>query len=168
MIAALLNPRAWLALALVFVLGGWAGVQWQRGTQARADAAASEIRAADSRRQIRAMDTAAGQHAAALTTLNQQLGAARAQIQTLTGRECLDSDVVRVLNDIGDPPLRAPARDPDRAPPAAAAGGGLRFATDQDAAHAIATCRAGYAALSSQLNKILDIEAARISASPKD
>lgn len=168
MIAALLNPRTWLALVLVFALGGWAGVQLQRGTQARADAASAEARAADSRRQIRTMDTAAGQHAAALKSLNTQLGAARAQIQTLSGRECLDAGTVGVLNDIGDQPLRAPARDPDRAPPAPAAGSGLRYTSDIDAAHAIATCRAGYAALSSQLNKILDIEATRISASPKD
>lgn len=161
MIAALLNPRAWLAMVLVFVLGGWAGVQWQRGTQARADAASAEARAADSRRQIRIMDTAAGQHAAALKSLNTQLGAARVQIQTLSGRECLDGATVGLLNDIGDPPLRAPAGDPDRAPPAAAAGGGLRYTSDIDAAHAIGTCRAGYAALSSQLNQILDIEQAR-------
>lgn len=158
MIAALLNWRLWAALVLAFSAGGLTGVRWQQGVQARMDLAASEARATDSRQQIRAMDKAAGIHAAALTTLNKQLGAAREKISNLSGRECLDSDVVRVLNDIGDQPVRAAAGDAASAPTAPAAGGGLRFSTDRDAANAISICRASYQEVSSQLNQILDIE----------
>jgi hypothetical protein len=161
MIAALFDWRLWAAVALAFVAGGAGGIKWQQGVQARVDLAAAEARATDSRGQIRAMDKAAGAHAAALTTLNKQLGAAREKIANLSGRECLDSDVVRVLNDIGDKPVRAPASHPESAPPAVAVGGGLRFATDRDAAGAIAVCRARYSEVSSQLNQILDIEDGR-------
>lgn len=158
MIAALFDWRLWAAASVIFAAGGAGGIKWQQGVQARADLAAAEARATEARRQIRAMDKAATQHAAALTTLNKQLGSANAKIATLSGRECLDSDLVGLLNTIGDQPVRATARDADHAPPALAPAGGLRFATDQDTAHAIATCRAGYAALSSQINQILDIE----------
>lgn len=144
--------------ALIFAAGGASGIKWQLGVQARADLVASDARATYSRKQIRAIDKAAGIHAVALKTLNKQLGTAREKISTLSGRECLDSDLVRVLNNIGDQPMRAAAVHPEGAPPALATGSGLRFATDRDAANAIAVCRATYSEVSSQLNQILDIE----------
>ena len=144
--------------ALIFAAGGAGGIKWQLGVQARADLVASEARVSYSRKQIRAIDKAAGIHAVALKTLNKQLGTAREKISTLSGRECLDAGTVRVLNDIGDQPVRTASSDAEGAPPALATGSGLRFSTDRDAATAIATCRATYSEVSSQLNQILDIE----------
>ena len=64
-----------------------------------------------------------------------------------------------MLNGIGAGGIgvRAPAGEPAGA--AAAAAG--RGASERDTASHIALCRASYAAVSDQLNKILDIEEAR-------
>lgn len=153
---------AQLAIALViFAAGGAGGIKWQLGVQARADLAAAEARASDARRQIKAIDKAASAHVTALAAINNQLGAAREKIATLSDRECLDADTVGVLNATGGEPVRAAAGEPAGAPAAVATSGDLRFATERDAANAIAICRARYAEVSSQLRQILDIEEAR-------
>lgn len=147
-----------LTLLLMFVAGSATGIKWQIGQQARADLAAADLRSSDARQQRLLGDKSATVHATALATINQKLGDAREHITKLSGRECLGAGTVGMLNSIGGEPVPAAASEPAGAPSTAAAGGGLRFATERDAAAAIATCRAGYAGLSSQLNQILDIE----------
>jgi len=147
--------------AVIFAAGGAGGIKWQLGVQARADMAAADVRASAAKRQIRAIDTAAGAHVTALATLNTKLGDAREKIALLSGRECFDESVVGVLNGLGREPVRAAAGESASAPAAVATGAGLRFATERDAAGAIAICRARYAEVSSQVNQILDIEAGR-------
>ena len=158
-------PAKLVALLLValaiFAAGGATGIKWQLGVQARADMAAADLRAADAKAQIRAMDKSSGQHAAALANINHQLGAAHEKIVSLSGRECLDAGTVGMLNAIGGEPVPAAAIQSAGEAPALATGGGIRFATERDAASAIATCRARYAEVASQVNQILDIEAAR-------
>jgi hypothetical protein len=151
---------AQLVIALAFFVAGAAGgIKWHAGQDAIAARAADELRQADARQQRQFADKGAERHAAALRTLNNSLGNARAKIATLSGRSCLDAGTVRVLNDIGrDESMRAPAVDAAGAPAAAASNTDVRTATDVDVATAIATCRAGYAVVSDQVNKILDIE----------
>lgn len=147
--------------AIIFAAGGAAGIKWHAGLDAIAAQKAAEVRESDARRQIRVADTAATSHARALATLNNKLGAAREKIATLSGRECFADDTTSVLNAIGTDNVPAPASDPAGAPPAPAAGTGLRYTTDRDAAGYIALCRARYAELASQVNQILDVEEAR-------
>lgn len=147
--------------AIIFAAGGAVGIKWHAGQDALAAQKATEVREAEARRQIRAADLAATSHARALATVNNKLGAAREKIATLSGRECFGADTTGVLNAIGTEHQPAAASEPAGAPPAAAAGSGLRFTTDRDAAGYIALCRARYAEVSSQVNQILDIEEAR-------
>lgn len=157
-----MSPALTVALAaVVFAAGGATGIKWQLGVQARADMAATEVRATAARAQIRAIDKSSGQHAATLANVNNQLGAAREKIVLLSGRECLDAGTVSMLNHIGGESMPAAASESASAPTAPASGGGVRFATERDTASAIATCRARYAEVASQVNQILDIEAAR-------
>ena len=150
---------AQLIIALgIFVLGGAGGIKWQLGVQARADIAAADARQSDVKQQRQFGDKAATTHATTLATLNNKLGDAREKIALLSGRECLDADTVGMLNNIGSEPVPAAAGEPAGASNAVAAGGGLRFATERDAANAIAVCRARYAEVASQINQILDIE----------
>lgn len=147
--------------ALIFAAGAAGGVKWELGVQARAELAAADARATDAKRQIRISDKSATSHAAALAKINNQLGNAREKIASLSGRECLDSGTVGMLNDIGVEPVPAAAGESASPAPTAAGGTGLRFATERDTASAIAICRARYAEVSSQVNQILDIEEAR-------
>lgn len=147
--------------AIIFAAGGAAGIKWHAGLDAIAAQKAQDIRDSDARQQARIADAAATSHAKALATINDKLGAAREKIATLSGRECFGADTTGVLNAVGDQPVPTPASDPAGAPPAAAAGTGLRFTTDRDAAGYIALCRARYAEVASQVNQILDIEEAR-------
>ena len=157
-----MSPLLIAALAAaIFVAGGAAGIRWHAGLDAIAAEKAAEVRASDARGQIRAADAAATRHARALATVNDKLGAAREQIATLSGRECFGADTTGVLNAIGTEHQPAASGEPAGAPPAAAAGSGLRFTTDRDAAGYIALCRARYAEVASQVNQILDIEEAR-------
>ncbi|MGQ8877680.1 hypothetical protein ACUTR7_09230 [Delftia sp. NA_296.1] len=188
---AALNPQSWAvrvtAAALPYVLlgvacaaagaaGGWyfTGLAWQasldREALARANAQSLADKAADIARKVdrKAADTAAGEHAAALETLSKQLGGANAQIALLSGRQCLDTGTVWMLNDIGAAASRAddvraaaghsPSAAPTSAPAAHDAAG---YASERDVAEGLAVCRSGYAELQSQLGKILDIEDAR-------
>lgn len=152
--------------AAIFAAGGATGIKWQLGVQARSDLAASDVRVADAKAQIRVLDKAASQHAADLANFNNQLGNAREKIAALSGRRCLDVGTVRVLNAIGHKPMPALAGEPAGEADAPATGGGLRFATERDTASAIAVCRARYAEVASQVNQILDIEESRHSAQP--
>ena len=147
--------------ALIFMAGGAGGIKWQLGVQAREQLAVADLRASDAARQIKVIDKAATAHVTALATVNQKLGDAREKIASLSGRECFDSSVSGVLNDIGSGGLPTTAGQPADPAPAFTVGGGLRYSTDRDAAGAIAVCRARYAEVASQVNQILDIEAAR-------
>lgn len=149
-----------LVIALViFVAGAAGGIKWEVGVHARADLAAAEARATDSKQQRQFGDHVSATHAAALATINQQLGDAREKIALLSGRECLDAGTVGMLNNIGVPESSgAAASEPAGSAEAAAGGTALRFATDRDVGEAIAVCRGRYAEVSSQLNQILDIE----------
>jgi hypothetical protein len=147
--------------AIIFAAGGAAGIKWHAGQDAIAAKEAQELRESDARQMVAIADTAATRHAKALATLNNQLGNAREKIASLSGRECFDADTAGVLNTIGSEPVPAAAGEPAGTPPAVAAGTGLRFTTDRDAAGYIALCRARYAEVSSQVNQILDIEEAR-------
>lgn len=188
---AALNPQSWAvrvaATTLPYVLlgvvcaaagaaGGWhlTGQAWQarydREAMARAEAQRLADKAADLARQAerKTADTAAGEHAAVLKKLNTQLGGAHAQIALLSRRQCLDAGTVRMLNDIGaaDPgadDLRAAAGNSASAapPPSPAAYNAAGYASERDVAEAVATCRAMYSELASQVNQILDIEGAR-------
>jgi hypothetical protein len=150
-----------LAAVVTFAAGGVGGVKWQKGVQAREELAAAQIRASESRRQIRVIDKVATAHVATLAKVNNQLGDAREKIASLSGRECFDAGTVGVLNAIGGEPVRTTASELAGTARATASGAGLRFATERDAASAIAVCRARYAQVSDQLNAILDIEEAR-------
>lgn len=162
------SPAAIKLIAVASLLAGafWAGYEWKAGRVAQTALKAADHSQELQRQARRGMDTAAGQHAKTLATVNRQLGDARVQIARLAGRDCLDPGTVGVLNDIGRGGVRAAAGDTEGAPPAASSGGGLRYSTDRDAASAIAICRAEYAKVSSQLNQILDIEDKRHSPAP--
>ena len=142
--------------------------RWQANTQAEAAQRAEaerierEARDTDTRQQRKFNDQAAVQQAAALARINQQLGDARAHIARLSDRPCLSAGTARMLNNIGAPTglgVRTPAANPAGAPPAPAApAADDAYASERDTAEHIAICRASYAAVSDQLNQILDIE----------
>ena len=114
----------------------------------------------EARQQREAAATAASKHVARVAVLSTQLGDARAQIALLSDRQCLDAGTVRMLNGIGASGLgvRAPAANLAGAAAAAAGLAADGYASERDTAGHIATCRASYAAVSDQLNQILDIE----------
>lgn len=144
-----LAAKLLLALA-VFVAGLATGIKYHAGLIAQRDLDKADVQKTDGIQHRKFSDQAAGSHAAALAKITTQLGVAREKIVTVSGRECLDAGTVRVLNAIGTEPSGTPAGDPAGAPQTAA--------TDRDVGTAIATCRAGYGELASQLNQILDIE----------
>lgn len=157
-----MNPLAQIVIAIaIFAAGGAAGIKWHAGQDAIAAAADEKARADDAEEKRKQADKAAEAHVGALAKINNQLGAAREKIALLSDRECFDAGTVGVLNAVGREPVPAAAAESAGAPDAAAAGGGLRFATERDAAGAIAICRARYAEVSGQLDAILDIEDAR-------
>lgn len=156
-------------LALLVGAGGAAWGTWQvqewrwKSNTADQREAEHQARESDARQQRRFNDQAAGAHARTVATLNTKLGDARAQIALLSDRQCLDAGTVRMLNGIGASGLgvRAPAGEPAGAAAAAAAAApddATGYATERDTAEHIAICRARYAEVSDQLNKILDIE----------
>ncbi len=179
-----------LVAAALASAGTWRVQEWRYGAQAakrlEAQAQAQAAQQSDAIQLRRFNDTAAGAHARTVATLNTQLGAARAQLATLSpspDRACFDAGTVGLLNNIGGPsapPARTPAADPAGAaaapapdPPDALASGagsgtGIRpgsgFASQRDTAQWIATCRAQYAQVADQLNQILDIEDRRSAA----
>lgn len=153
-------------LALLVGAGGAAWGTWQvqewrwtanTATQREAE---HQARDSDARQQRHFADQAAARHAATLATLNTQLGDARAHIARLSDRQCLAAGTVRMLNGIGASGLgvRAPSGQPAGAAAAAAGLAADGYASERDTADHIATCRASYAAVSDQLNQILDIE----------
>ncbi len=154
--------------AAIAAAGAWQVQAWRWGAheadRLQAEQTAREARESDARQQRRFADQAAARHAATLAQLNTQLGDARAHIARLSDRPCLSAGTVRMLNNIGAPTglgVRAPAANPAGAPPAPAAPAAddaSSYATERDTADHIATCRASYAAVSDQLNQILDIE----------
>ena len=146
---------------IIFAAGVAGGINWHAGQDAIAAKEADDARASDARQQYLIGDKAATGHARALATINNKLGAALGQIALLSGRECFGADTASMLNTIGSEPGPAAASEPAGSPPAVAAGTGIRFTTDRDAAGYIALCRARYAEVSSQVNQILDIEEAR-------
>jgi hypothetical protein len=151
----------WIQLVIavgIFAAGAAGGIRWHIGVDAIAYKAAQAARESDAIQQRKFSDKAAGTHAAALATLNDKLGAARAQIASLSGRDCTGPGVVGVLNAIGSEPVRAATGESESQAAAASSGGGLRFSTDRDLTSAIAICRARYAEVSGQLNQVLDIE----------
>ena len=108
--------------------GAWQVQAWRWGAadadRMRAEQTAAAARESDARQQRHFADQAAARHAAALDTLNTQLGDARAHIARLSDRQCLAAGTVRMLNNIGAPTglgVRAPAANPAGAPPAPAA-----------------------------------------------
>ncbi len=150
-----------------------AAEQADRDAQAELD---RQWRAGEESAQRAINDRKAGEHAAAISKLTKQLGDTRAHIATLSTRRCLGADTVGMLNAIGKPAggglgLRATTGNA-ASTAAAAAGSGDNvskpapigehsadvYASEQDTAKQIAVCRAGYAQISDQLNKILDIE----------
>ena len=154
--------------AAIAATGAWQVQAWRWGAadadRMRAEQTAAAARESDARQQRHFADQAAARHAATLATLNTKLGDARAHIARLSDRQCLAAGTVRMLNNIGAPTglgVRAPAANPAGAPPAPAAPAvddATSYATERDTADHIATCRASYAAVSDQLNQILDFE----------
>lgn len=103
------------------------------------------------------IDTKGAEHAEALDRKNKELADTRVKLAGLaTGRPCLSLPAVRLLNDIGGvpTPAGAAASQPSGTPEA--------FATDRDVGDALAICRSEHSKLADQLNKILDIEDARL------
>ncbi len=150
---------AQLALALaIFVAGAAGGIKWHAGQDAVAAQAAAELRRSDELQQRKFADQAAGSHAQALAKINNQLGTAREKIASLSGRECFGADTAGVLNNVGADAGPTAAGQPASQAAAVAAGTGLRYTSDRDAAGYIALCRARYSEVASQLNQILDIE----------
>lgn len=161
-------------VASIFMIGaasGYIAQGWRWGAadadRMRAEQTAAAARESDARQQRRINDQAAGAHARTVAMLNNQLGDARAHIAQLSDRRCLSAGTVSLLNGIGASGLgvRAPAAQPAGAAAAAAGltadGASAGYATERDTAGHIALCRASYAAVSDQLNQILDIEEAR-------
>jgi hypothetical protein len=151
----------WIQLVIavgIFAAGAAGGIRWHIGVDAIAYKAAQAARESDAIQQRKFSDKAAGTHAAALATLNDKLGAARAQIASLSGRDCVGPRTIGVLNAIGSESVRTTPGEPQSPSAAASSGGGLRFSTDRDLAESIAICRARYAEVSGQLTQILDIE----------
>ncbi len=160
---------ALVAGALAFG-AGWQVQAWRwaaaDGERAAQDLIAQQARETDARQQRHFADQAAARHAAALATVQTQLGDARAHIARLSDRPCLSAGTARMLNNIGASGLgvRTPATNPASAPPAPAAPAPAApapddaYASERDTAEHIAICRASYAAVSDQLNQILDIE----------
>lgn len=146
-----------IALA-IFAAGAAGGVKWHAGQDAIAAQAAAELVKSDQIQQRKFGDQAATSHAQALATINNKLGDAREQIAKLSGRECFGADTAGMLSAVGAEPGAAAAGEPAGAPTATATGTGLRYSTDRDVAGYIALCRARYGEVTSQLNKILDIE----------
>lgn len=151
--------------AAIAASGAWQVQAWRWGAadadRMRAEQTAATAREATARQQRFDADQAAAKHAATLATLNNQLGDARAHIARLSDRQCLDAGTVRMLNGIGASGLgvRAPAANLAGAPTAPATPApDDGYSTERDTADHIATCRASYAAVSDQLNQILDIE----------
>lgn len=104
------------------------------------------------------------QHALTVDHLNANLNAAHRQLAELTtGRRCLSAAAVRVLNRTGRVPAAAAgtAGAPEAAEEPADDGFGEPFATDLDAATALAECRTQYGVVTDQLNRIIDIELER-------
>lgn len=162
------HAAAALLAAAIAATGAWQVQAWRWGAheadRLQAEQTARDARESDARQQRRFADQAAARHAATLAQLNAQLGDARAHIARLSDRPCLGAGTVRMLNNIGAPTglgVRAPAANPAGAPAAPATPApddASSYATERDTADHIATCRASYAELSSQLNQILDIE----------
>lgn len=161
--------------------------RWQANNAAEQDKRdeserdARKLRDDESERQRNTNDNLAGEHAKALAGLSNQLGDARAHISSLSKRRCLDAGTVSMLNNIGKPAaaglgLRAAAGNATSSAGALAGSGDNTghgnaptgehradvYASEQDAAKQIAICRAGYAKVSDQLNRILDIEDGRV------
>lgn len=161
---------ALLAGAIAFT-GAWRVQDWRWDAadahRLKQEQAAQAARDADAAQQRLLADQSAAQHAAALATINNQLGDARAHIARLSSRQCLSAGTVRMLNNVGAPSgvgLRAPAGEPESAPAAATAPGvddAPGYASERDVAEHVALCRARYAEVAGQLNQILDIEDAR-------
>lgn len=135
---------------IIFIVGAAGGWKAHVGVVAQRDLAAAELVKSDQIQQRKFGDVASGKHVAVVARLSTQLGDARAHIEKLTGRPCLDAGTVGVLNAIGDQPGGTPASQSAGAPEA--------VATDRDVSTFIAACRAQYGELSSQVNQILDIE----------
>jgi len=147
-----------IIVGVVFLAGLGTGWKAHVGVVAQAELEAADARATDAKKQIRVIDKASATQVAILSRINNQLGEAREKIANLSGRECLGSGTVGMLNSINSEPGATPASQPASAPSAAATGGDERYATEADTARAIAICRATYAAVAGQLNQILDIE----------
>ncbi len=158
------------AVAGVLAFGAaWQVQAWRWGAadadRLRAEQTAAAARESDARQQRRFADQAAARHAATLAQLHAQLGDARAHIARLSDRPCLSAGTVGMLNNIGTTAsglgVRTHPGQLAGAPPAPAApapDNAPGYATERDTAEHIATCRASYAAVSDQLNQILDIE----------
>lgn len=154
------------AIAGVLAFGaGWQVQAWRwaaaDGERAAQDLIAQQASETDARQQRHFADQAAARHAAALATVQAQLGDARAHIARLSDRPCLSAGTARMLNNIGASGLgvRTPAANPAGAPPAPAApAADDAYASERDTAEHIALCRASYAEVSDQINQILDIE----------
>jgi len=146
-----------LVIAIALLLAGFGGgVKYHVGVDAQRELAAKALQESDRIQQRKFGDVASGKHAATVSKLSNQLGDARAHIASLSGRECLDAGTVGVLNRIdGD---GTAAGEPARAAEGTAPGANVRYSTDRDVAGWIATCRAEYGTVESQLNQILDIE----------
>ena len=152
-----------LAAKLILVIVLWAvgfasGIKYHAGQDARAALIERNARESDMRQQRTLGDRKAGEHANRVDQLSTQLGNAREKIASLSGRACLDADTVRMLNNIGNEPVRALAGQPAHPAEAVDAAASIRYSTERDVARSIAECRAQYTAVADQLNKILDIE----------
>ena len=162
------HAAAALLAAAIAATGAWQVQAWRWGAheadRLQAEQTARDARESDARQQRRFADQAAARHAATLAQLNAQLGDARAHIARLSDRHCLGAGTVGMLNNIGAPAGPGVRTHPGQlagapaAPATPAPDDASSYATERDTADHIATCRASYAELSSQLNQILDFE----------
>ena len=162
------HAAAALLAAAIAATGAWQVQAWRWGAheadRLQAEQTAREARESDARQQRRFADQAAARHAATLAQLNAQLGDARAHIARLSDRPCLGAGTVGMLNNIGAPAGPGVRAHPGQlagapaAPATPAPDDASGYSTERDTADHIATCRASYAAVSDQLNRILDIE----------
>lgn len=147
-------------IAIASTLSFFAGQGAKEREQLKAEKQASEQR----ERKEREYRKRGQEHEAIVGTLTAQRDDARQKLASATtGRRCLESRAVRVLNTVDRVPSTAeqPTGAPEASERPESQRGGGAFATDRDVSEAILECRVEYKKISDQLNAIIDIELSR-------
>lgn len=173
-----MNPWPLLLAVLVFVAGGWGGVEWQKGVDARELVAKQHAMQKNTTELLAKKDDIIRGYDSRYESQSEELTNARLQIRDLSNAApCLRADTARMLNRINVPGIRsAPAGVSPASGTAAGHPGGHSepvngaqsiaadiggFISERAAGDALAICRGKYVKLALRLNSILDFEDAR-------